>query len=162
MAQRLPAARLGQLVRASIPSLVCCYPSPPATVELRRLLADVGAEKRSAPRDVYLVTITRSSPGAPRQGAIAGAKSLTSQQVGDAVRLALDFPMAGAHGGRPRARTDGVVDKLVAFRELHADGTPHFHVAVKLCQATRWPTAGRRGGGKCSLVGSVGRFGHYK
>ena len=109
--------------------------------ELRRLLEDVGVEDHGAPRDVYLVTITRYLPDAAAQGARADIASLTSQQVGDAVRLALDYPMAGAHGGRPRARTDGVVDKLVAFRELHADGTPHFHVAVKLCRAVRWSAA---------------------
>ena len=107
--------------------------------ELKALLEEVGAEVVGNPRDVYLVTISRVLPDGGHRPGVADLTTMTSQQIGDAVRLALDFPRPpGYRGGRPPARAEGLVQKLVAFRELHADGTPHFHVAVKLRQAVRW------------------------
>ena len=34
-----------------------------------------------------------------------------------------------------------MVEKLAAFKELHRDGTPHFHVAVKMQRSVRWASA---------------------
>ena len=115
--------------------------APPPWYMLAALLSDVGAEVDGAPRDVYLVTISRMFVSPAQHGACADTTTLTSQQVGDAVRLALDDPVSAGGRGRPRARIEGVVEKVVSFRELHADGTPHFHVAVKLSKATRWARA---------------------
>ena len=121
--------------------------APPAWYALRSaagnmkdIVADLGDEGDDT-RDVYLITVSRVLPGMMALAGFADVAALSSQQVGDAVRLALDDPLVGRAGGRPRIREDGVVRKLVVFREAHTDGTPHFHVAVKLQQPRRWGSA---------------------
>ena len=56
---------------------------------------------------------------------------------------AVDNPLAGLTGGRPCSRTEGLVTKLVVFRESHKDGDYHFHVAVQLRQSRAFAAAKR-------------------
>ena len=47
---------------------------------------------------------------------------MTRQEVADAVRQAFDDPMIPpASAGRPRTRTEPMVNKLGVFQEAHAD-----------------------------------------
>ena len=112
-----------------------------AEKNMKDIVSELGNESDDT-RDVYLVTISRVLPGMMAVAGFADVAALSSQQVGEAVKLALDDPLVqvGA-AGRPRIREDGVVRKLVVFRETHTDGTPHFHVAVKLQQPRRWGSA---------------------
>ena len=61
------------------------------------------------------------------------------------MRDAFDDPVPPGVGqpGRKRERAEPVVKRLVAFREAHADGAPHFHVAILLGRKSRWGAAKR-------------------
>ena len=70
-------------------------------------------------------------------------EALTHVQIRDAVLDAVANPEhAGprAAGGRPRVTglTTLKVAKMVVFMEKHANGSKHFHVALKLSSNTRW------------------------
>jgi len=70
-------------------------------------------------------------------------EALTHVQIRDAVLDAVANPEhAGprAAGGRPRVTglTALKVAKMVVFMEKHANGSKHFHVALKLSSNTRW------------------------
>ena len=96
----------------------------------------IGPESTSQDRvgRVYLGTISRvlcstlaasphlSDPGTRRR-----------DEVRDAVLDAWEKPLDSVRGGRPRSDNGGgVVSKMLVARERHADGSFHFHVAVKL------------------------------
>ena len=57
------------------------------------VLDDLDTEVQNVSRDVYLVTISRWLPGLDQREGTADITALSSQQVGDAVRLAA--PAAG-------------------------------------------------------------------
>ena len=82
--------------------------------------------------------------------------ALSRQEVCDAVRDSLERPDASSLGGRPRAADAGLlVQKQVVVKEKHADGTNHFHVAVRLSAQQRFLAAKR------TLVSRHGLASHW-
>ena len=92
---------------------------------------------------VYFITISRVIHADNAQS----LEDISREDVATAVRAAFDNPVdGGPRGGRPRAGprgTESRVQVLVVFREKHADGAVHYHVAVKLCTQMRFAAAKR-------------------
>jgi len=104
------------------------------------------AEKDSVQR-VYLITMSRVM-GATLPGGrpYKDLDSLSRDVVGLAVVAAFNdpLPLAAGAAGRPRNSTDkSNVELVVVFRELHEDGSVHFHVVIKLKSCFRFKTAKR-------------------
>ena len=119
----------------------CWQKLPPFWKDFRDAL---GAEAADANQQVYLVTVSRVLPGTVTS--YQDISQLSRSQVADMIRDALDNPVSAASGaGRPRgAGADRVlVVFLVVAKELHEDGTPHFHTVVKLSHKMRFKQAKR-------------------
>jgi len=92
---------------------------------------------------VYVVTFAAVLNPEVQQEAgvpLRDLEALTRVHIRDAVLDAVANPeRAGPHtvGGRPRT-TPLTAVKMVVFMEKHANGSKHFHVAVKLSSNTRW------------------------
>ncbi|CAJ1423962.1 unnamed protein product [Effrenium voratum] len=117
--------------------------SPEDVDQLATWLQGLGAEVKNFKHKVHLLTISRVWPSTVESSAdLREIETMTRQEVADAVRQAFDDPMIPpASAGRPRTRTEPMVNKLVVFQEAHADGSKHFHVAVQLAQPRTWATA---------------------
>ena len=115
-----------------------CSKTPPAFVSI---FGELGCEDKAARQQVYLVTVARVLPGTRASSDYKDVAKLARAQLLSMVRDAFDDPVAGASGGRPRASTDSPIDLVIVARELHADGSAHFHVAVKLFTYRRFPAA---------------------
>jgi len=98
------------------------------------LLDAVGRESNSASQRIYLVTMSRVLPGAAGSPEYRNLEDLTRQNVGDMVRDAFENPLPSTAGGRPRVAEQGraLVEMMAVAKEPHADGSHHFHVAMKL------------------------------
>ena len=100
--------------------------------------AALGPEEAEANQWVYLVTIALTLPdtveGAPTP--LRSPQNATREEVRDAVLDAVAHPAAPLRGcaGRPRERPLKVKKGLVA---LELPG-PHFHIALRLSERTRW------------------------
>ena len=105
------------------------------------LIATLGPEADLNQR-VYLVTVSRVLPG---NGAGHGYRDLAEvarEDVGRMVRDAFENPLTTGAGGRPRAGDAGSrVQFLAVAKEFHADGSPHFHIVVKLAHRMRFKPA---------------------
>jgi hypothetical protein len=120
-------------------------------------LLELGLEKQENNSEVYLVTFARvldqTLAAAPH---LRDVGALSRQEVCDAVRDSLERPEAGSLGGRPPAADRGpLVQKQLVVKEPHADGTNHFHVAVKLSRKQRFLAAKR------TLVSRYGLASHW-
>ena len=93
---------------------------------------DLGKEENDARRSVYLVTIARvlTTTLETTQG-LADVVQMSREQVLEAVRDAVDKPDRVGHG-RARSGDGTLVRKMVVYKQEHADGDPHFHVALKV------------------------------
>ena len=102
------------------------------------LLASLGPETELNQR-IYLVTFSRVLPTVAGEQGCRDLSDLSREDVGLMVKDAVDNPLAAGGGGRPRA-DDGTsrVEFLAVARELHADGSPHFHAALKLKHRMRF------------------------
>ena len=87
-----------------------------------------------AKRHVYLVTFSRILPGSLAAEQLADVSVWTRVDLADAVLASFNKPTAVSDA----ASSDGIVEKLVVFRETHADGEFHFHVAVRLFRQSRF------------------------
>ena len=97
------------------------------------LLEELGEETDDANRRVYLGTVSRVLPGARAAAGYRDVETLTKAELVGMVRDAFDNPLrVAASAGRPRARSDSPIDLVIAVKEQHADGSSHFHFAVKL------------------------------
>ena len=104
------------------------------------LLEDLGCEASGATQLVYLGTVSRVLPGA--SAGYRDLESVTKAELISMVRDAVDSPVGGGSaGGRPRTRTDSPVDFIIVVKEKHADGTSHFHFALKLNRNMRFGQA---------------------
>ena len=103
----------------------------------------LGVEFRGDKSYVYLITISRVLLQRLPAGHYQDVTTLSKEQVLMAVWDAFEKPLASARGGRPRTRQGHFVMKMVVYRELHSDGTPHFHVAVLLAWECRWAAVKR-------------------
>ena len=104
------------------------------------LLEELGRES-DANQMVYLATISRVLPEVMAATDLRDITSIDRQELLDMVRDSLDNPIAPVRGGRPRVDTGSRIEKIVVFKEAHADGSPHYHVAVKLTRAMRFELA---------------------
>ena len=116
---------------------------------LEQLLEQKG-ERSNAVQWVYLVTISHVIEASLSDGRpYANLQQLSRQHIGEAIRDAFDKPVPNACGGRPRAAPGGegegpsLVAFVVVFRELHSDGSVHFHAVVRLTKPYRFGSAKR-------------------
>ena len=122
---------------------------PPASeVQAWAQQLDLGAELQAHEQnsvDVYLASFSRllaSTMAAAPQ--LRDPGPMSREQIRDAVWDAWENPVATLQGGRPRAAAmEALVSKLLVVKEKHADGTYHFHVAVKLSKKLRFAAAKR-------------------
>ena len=107
----------------------------------RAFRATLGDEAANAVQCVYLITISRVLSDAATN--YRDMRELSRQAVCNMVRDAFDNPAASQSGaGRPRAGGQQSVVKFVAVaQESHEDGSPHFHVVVRLNKCMRWGLA---------------------
>ena len=98
------------------------------------LLEELGGEDVGANQRFYLVTISRVLPRVAAATGYRDLETLTRQDVEGMVRDAFDnpLPLPGKSAGRPRSREGALLELVVVAKEAHADGSTHFHVAVKL------------------------------
>ena len=106
------------------------------------VLADL-QEKATARQYIYFVTISRLLPATRAQNPdMRDVRALSREDIVKAILDSLDNPIVqGGRAGRPRNDTGSRVAALVAFQEKHADGSLHYHVAIKLKVASRFATA---------------------
>ena len=117
-------------------------PTDGAPQHMKGILEDLGGECTADTAVVYLVTISRVLPEAMQREGFADITTMSSEQVGAALRNAFDNPLPQpGRAGRPRIIEESFIQKMVVFREAHSDGTPHFHVAVKLSSPRGWKAA---------------------
>ncbi|CAE7703604.1 unnamed protein product, partial [Symbiodinium sp. KB8] len=106
------------------------------------VLKDLGDEDTSKKLRVHMLTFSRISrllPATIEAGDLRNVSEMSREAVADCVWKAFDNPVQGP--SRPCARAQGLVTKLVVFREFHQDGDYHFHVAVLLRQPRTFAAA---------------------
>ena len=113
--------------------LTCKTPS-----DVPDMRQDVGREEAGAVQRVYLVTISRVFRQTESLAAYKDLELVDKEDLVATVRDAIDSPVPPVAAGRPRTRTASPLELVVAVREAHADGSTHFHVAVKLNTAMRF------------------------
>jgi hypothetical protein len=102
---------------------------------------DLGREDNSANQQVYLITISRLLVGSAASNRYRDVSTIKKQELIEMIRDAWENPVvAGATGGRPRTR-GSLVDVIVVVQEAHADGSVHFHAAIKLFVGMRFSLA---------------------
>ncbi len=109
------------------------------------LLQELGEQDASKKVLVHLLTFSRLLPDTLEGGDLRNVSGLSRQEVAECVWKAFDNPVPAGAGrrGRPCTRTEGLLSKLVVFREQHEDGDYHFHVAVLLRQPRTFASAKR-------------------
>jgi hypothetical protein len=117
---------------------------------------ELGPENDQTRSEVFLVTFARvlaqTLAAAPH---LRDVGALSRQEVCDAVRDSLENPDTNSRGGRPRSAAGPVAQKQLTVKERHADGTSHFHVAVRLSGQLRFLAAKR------TLVNRYGLASHW-
>ena len=108
---------------------------PPSKLFLQRLDPEVA----DANQYVYLVTVSRLLPSTIAAGC-RDPQTLSRKELCAIIRDSLENPDAGAAGGRPRTNPL-LVEKCFVFQETHADGSKHFHAAVKISRNMRFTPA---------------------
>ena len=102
------------------------------------LLSSLGPETELNQR-IYLVTMSRVLPTTVGLGPYRDLTTVTREDVGQMVKDAFDDPLATGAGGRPRAADRPSCVKFIAVaQEYHKDGSPHFHVVVRLGHRMRF------------------------
>ena len=134
-----------ELVNAMIQESVKKFAKQQETPAQRiaEIIEGAGKESKGAKQYVYLVTFSHLLPTTLAAGDFKDIANIGRDEIAECVRKAFDDPLPAASGqpGRKRQRTDGLVKKLVVFKESHADGTVHFHVAVLLWMPRTWCSA---------------------
>ena len=107
---------------------------PPAPeAHMAEVVAAVGEEVAGFQCLVYLATVSRLLPETATAVAdLVDVGTMSRAEVATAFRDAFDNPVTLPTGGRPRSREGSSVKKLVVFREQHATGEVHYHVAILL------------------------------
>lgn len=113
------------------------------TKPLVEQVLDLRGEQAGSIQRVYLITISRVLDALLPDGSeYKDLRLLSRADVGDAIRDAFDNVLPTGQAGRPRqAGGSSVVSFVVVFRELHADGSVHFHAVLKLSRPYRFAGA---------------------
>ena len=115
----------------------------------KRLLEKILAQpEKDVAQRVYLLSVVRALASAAADGsAFQDLNTLEREAIGRAVLDALDNPVPIGQHSAGRRRQDeqngSLVALLVVFKEFHADGDVHFHVALKLVRPFRFQRAKR-------------------
>ena len=107
------------------------------------LLEDAGRQDDNANQQIYLITVSRALPGAKLASGLRDLETLTRAELLDMLRDAFGNPVASTGAGRPRSRSDSIVDAVIVAMERHADGSVHFHLVVRLSEKHRFKLAKR-------------------
>ena len=99
-------------------------------------LSDLGQEDANAKLQVYLITASRILPAAAELHNLRDLSQVSREQMANMVMNAVQQPLTST--GRPRNEERGLMNKLVVFRERHADGSVHFHIAIRLTRQMRF------------------------
>lgn len=102
---------------------------------LLALLAEMGKEDPAANQQVYLVTVSRVVDSSKD---LLDTEKLDREQLSMMIRDAANNPVHSPAGGAPRKDSTERVEKLFVFLERHADGSKHFHAALKLYKHARF------------------------
>ena len=120
--------------------------SPSATPAQRiaAIVQDLGDEDGDHKGVAYLGTISRVLADTQAASNLRDIKATSRPELAECVRNAFDDPLPDPLGrGRKCARTEGIVKKIVVFKEAHQDGDVHFHVGVLLATPRTWRSAKR-------------------
>ena len=132
--------------------------SPSATPAQRiaAIVQDLGDEDGDHKGVAYLGTISRVLADTQAASNLRDIKAMSRPELAECVRNAFDDPLPDPLGrGRKCARTEGIVKKIVVFKEAHQDGDAHFHIGVLLATPNleeRQAHAARKGPRAQSLV----------
>ena len=117
---------------------------------LEAVLKELGQENGSRKTQVHLLTFSRLLPGTAEVRNLQDVTEMSRKDLACCVWKAFDEPLGSGYG-RPPA-SGALVRKMVVFREQHADGAWHFHVAVLLRQSRTFVTAKRTLSGRNRLA----------
>lgn len=108
--------------------------APPTAEELiASVLQELGEEVQGLQSYVFLATLSQLLPETlSNKVGLKDLRQVSREEVAAAFRDAFDNPALLAAGGRPVSREGHAVKLLIVFKEEHASGEPHFHVAVLL------------------------------
>ena len=73
-------------------------------------------------RLVHFLTLSRVLPETLQALDLCDLNTMSRRDIAICVWLAFDDPLQEKGPGRPRGRSEGLVKKLVVFKETHADG----------------------------------------
>ena len=79
---------------------------------------------------MHFLTLSRVLPETLQALDLCDLNTMSRRDIAICVWLAFDDPLQEKGPGRPRGCSEGLVKKLVVFKETHADGDFHFHVVV--------------------------------
>ena len=102
------------------------------------LLFEIGREDSSLNQRVYLVTLSHVLVDARVDKGLRDVQTLTRKEVLAMIRDAVNNPVASTLGGRPRTTDAERIEKAYVFQEQHADGSKHFHIALKFFNRLRF------------------------
>ncbi|CAE7343110.1 unnamed protein product, partial [Symbiodinium microadriaticum] len=108
---------------------------------MEAILEMLGSEDDSKKTQVHFITFSRLLPGTVELRDLRDLESMSREDIACCVWKAFDEPLAAGRG-RPPTATE-LVRKIAVFREEHADGMHHFHVAVLLRQSRSFVAAKR-------------------
>ena len=130
---------------AAVVALQASMAQPAGTAPFIEQALANGKEDPRARQQVYLVTVSRVLPATlANVPGFRDLAQLSREDIANAMRDALENPMKGDGGGRPRpSEPSSRVSALVVFQEAHADQSVHFHVVVRLTAYSRFAAAKR-------------------
>ena len=88
---------------------------------IKEVLEATGDERNDAKQLVYLITISRVLPSTLDATDLRDIKDMSREEVVACMRDACSS----------NGREAGIIQKLVVFKENHASGEVHFHIAIK-------------------------------
>ena len=141
---------IGELTKELVQEWQRSTGSAVGTKPLVEQALDARSEQAGAVQRVYLITISRALDALLLDGSqYKDLRLMSRADIGDAIRDVVDNVLTvGRQGGRPRSRPghageSSVVSFVVVFRELHAEGSVHFHAVLKLSRPFRFAGAKR-------------------
>jgi hypothetical protein len=129
-----------QAIQEATAAAAAAAAEPTATTaeSMAKIIEGMGEEPTAAKNFVYFLTVSRVLPTTLDATDLRDIRDVSREQMAEWVRDAFEGEApASSTAASKRPRTEGLVTKLAVFREEHADGDPHFHIAVKLSKRSR-------------------------